>query len=66
MSDLLKEVRAISLWQPWATLIANGHKRYETRAWRTAYRGPLLIHAGLGADIEFTEFMWSQWAAWRL
>ena len=36
---------ALSLWQPWASLIALGAKRYETRSWNTAYRGPLLIHA---------------------
>jgi len=35
----------LSLWQPWASLIAIGAKHYETRDWKTAYRGPLLIHA---------------------
>lgn len=38
-------MRAISLWQPWATAIAVGAKRVETRHWPTAYRGPLVIHA---------------------
>lgn len=38
-------LRALSLWQPWASLIAAGAKRWETRSWPTAYRGPLLIHA---------------------
>jgi activating signal cointegrator 1 len=38
-------MRAISLHQPWATAIALGAKRVETRHWPTAYRGPLLIHA---------------------
>jgi hypothetical protein len=38
-------VKALSLWQPWATLIALGHKRFETRHWPTSYRGPLAIHA---------------------
>lgn len=36
---------AISLWQPYATAIAVGAKRIETRHWPTNYRGPLLIHA---------------------
>src|SRR6266446_8164646 len=31
--------------QPWATLIALGAKRIETRSWSTSYRGPLAIHA---------------------
>lgn len=37
---------ALSLWQPWATLVAIGAKRIETRGWHTNYRGPLAIHAG--------------------
>lgn len=38
-------VKAISLWQPWASLIALGPKTIETRSWATDYRGPLAIHA---------------------
>jgi hypothetical protein len=38
-------VRAISLWQPWATLIAIGAKSIETRSWETLHRGPIAIHA---------------------
>jgi hypothetical protein len=38
-------MKAITLWQPWASLIPLGLKRYETRSWGTDYRGPLLIHA---------------------
>jgi len=38
-------VRAISLWQPWASLWASGRKVHETRHWATDYRGPLAIHA---------------------
>jgi hypothetical protein len=38
-------MKAISLWQPWATLCAIGAKTFETRGWSTTYRGPLLIHA---------------------
>lgn len=40
-----KRFRAITLWQPWATLLALGVKTIETRAWSTRYTGPLLIHA---------------------
>lgn len=36
---------AITLWQPWASLIAFGQKKIETRSWKTPHRGPLLIHA---------------------
>jgi len=38
-------MKAISLLQPWATLVAIGAKRIETRSWCTSYRGPLAIHA---------------------
>lgn len=47
-------MKAITLWQPWATLIAIGAKRYETRSWPTRYRGPIAIHAAKRApgDLE--------------
>lgn len=38
-------VKAVSLWEPWASLMARGAKRIETRDWPTRYRGPLLICA---------------------
>jgi len=40
------ELTAITLHQPWASLIAFGHKHYETRDWPTNHRGPIVIHAG--------------------
>ncbi len=36
---------ALSLWQPWAWLVAVGEKVCETRSWSTKYRGPIAIHA---------------------
>lgn len=39
-------MKALTLWQPWATLVSLGHKTLETRSWPTEYRGPLAIHAG--------------------
>jgi len=36
-------VKALSIKQPWASMIARGEKTIETRTWRTKYRGPLLI-----------------------
>jgi hypothetical protein len=38
-------VKALSLWEPWAMLIALQLKRFETRSWSTTYRGPIAIHA---------------------
>lgn len=41
-------MKALSLTQPWATLVAIGAKRIETRSWSTSYRGPIAIHASKG------------------
>lgn len=41
-------MKVLTLTQPWATLVAIGAKRIETRSWRTDYRGPLAIHAAKG------------------
>lgn len=38
-------MKAITVWQPWATLLATGQKYNETRSWKTSYRGEILIHA---------------------
>lgn len=43
-------MKAISLWQPWASLIVDGRKQYETRDWATKHRGPLAIHAAKVVD----------------
>ncbi len=39
-------MKGLTVIQPWAWLIMHGPKRIENRTWRTAYRGPVLIHAG--------------------
>ena len=39
-------MKAITILQPWASLIACGAKQIETRSWATKYRGPIAIHAG--------------------
>jgi activating signal cointegrator 1 len=41
-------LKAISIQQPWASLIAIGAKRLETRSWNTSYRGLIAIHASKG------------------
>lgn len=38
-------MKALTIKQPWASLIVHGIKDIENRTWRTDYRGPLLIHA---------------------
>ena len=43
-------MKAITIIQPWATLIALGEKKIETRSWKTSYRGEIAIHAGKKVD----------------
>jgi len=38
-------MRGLTLRQPWATLVAIGAKRVETRSWKTSYRGLVAIHS---------------------
>jgi hypothetical protein len=45
-------VKAISLWQPWASAIAAGGKCWETRSWYIRYRGVLAIHAAMKTSTE--------------
>ena len=48
-------MKAITIKQPWATLIAEGYKEYEFRTWKTKYRGEVLIHAGKSMDKKAME-----------
>jgi hypothetical protein len=43
-------MKAISIRQPWAWLIVQGHKTIENRSWPTRLRGPVLIHASKTAS----------------
>ena len=40
-------MKALTIKEPWATLIIEGYKEYEFRSWKTNYRGKIVIHAGL-------------------
>ena len=40
-------MKALTIWQPWASLLVTGQKKYETRSWATADRGPIAIHAAM-------------------
>lgn len=44
-------MKALTVRQPWASYIAEGRKRYETRSKPTRHRGPLAIHAGKNTEI---------------
>lgn len=43
----MSTLRALTLWQPWATLWCSEAKVHETRRWPTMYRGWIAVHAGL-------------------
>jgi hypothetical protein len=45
-------MKALSLIQPYATLVLTGAKRYETRSWQTSHRGLLAIHASKTVPLE--------------
>lgn len=50
-------MKAITIRQPWASLIAFGDKIYETRSWSTKYRGPVAIHAGKNLDKDAFRYL---------
>jgi len=45
-------MKAISLKQPFASLIARGEKMIETRTWPTKYRGDVLICSSKRPKVE--------------
>jgi hypothetical protein len=52
--------QALSLTQPWATLVAIGAKLFETRSWQTSYRGWLAIHASKGFPAACQQLCYQQ------
>ncbi|MGY3091099.1 hypothetical protein ACVWYF_004163 [Hymenobacter sp. UYAg731] len=49
------QMKAITLHQPWATLIMLGYKTYETRSWQTSHRGTMAIHAAMFLSQEYRQ-----------
>ena len=48
--------KALTIIQPYANLIVDGHKRIETRSHNIYYRGKILIHAGKTNPESYTNF----------
>ena len=44
-------MKAITIKQPWASLIVHGIKDVENRSWKTNYRGRIYIHAGSDKNV---------------
>ncbi len=58
-------MKGLSLWQPWAWLVVNGHKDIENRKWRLprTFQVPqrVYIHAGLSmATLRPDDLEWIQ------
>lgn len=53
-------MKALSIRQPWADLIACGEKSVEVRSWKTNYTGPLLIVSSYarGPHERWAEQQW--------
>lgn len=53
------KIKCISLWQPWASLVAHGAKKIETRSWRCPLpAGTLLaIHAARKWDRDLARMI---------
>lgn len=47
-------MKAITIKQPWASLIVHGIKDIENRTWRTNFRGRVLIHAASSHGRKFS------------
>lgn len=58
-------MRCLSLSQPWASLVAIGAKRIETRSWRTTSAGPLAIHAAKAVPREAADRATSSSLCWE-
>lgn len=46
-------IRTLTIYQPWASALIHGLKKFETRPWALKTPGPLAIHAGLADNKEF-------------
>lgn len=53
-------MKAITIKQPWASLICQGIKDIENRTWPTKFRGRVLVHAGV-KDFDFSHSMTSEY-----
>lgn len=70
-------IKALTLYQPWASFMALGLKPDETRSWATDYRGPLAIHAAakihpdeVSVDVHHLAFdhfgPWRRWPTGKI
>jgi hypothetical protein len=51
----MEKAKVITIRQPWAQLIVQGDKEFETRSFNTPYRGELFIHAAKSFSFNDVE-----------
>lgn len=61
-----QQMKALSLTQPYASLIAAGEKHIETRSFNIKYRGPIAIHSSKGFPGEYKRLCESRMVCWAL
>lgn len=49
------DLKALSVRQPWAGLLARGVKRFEVRSWRPSQLGLYILHASSGKTREIRD-----------
>lgn len=54
----MSKLYALSIKQPWASLIVSGRKSIEIRSWPTRLRGRILIHAARVPDSREEAWKW--------
>lgn len=52
--------KVITLKQPWAQLVVQGHKQMETRGFKTSHRGELYIHSSAHFNSEFIDLCYTE------
>jgi len=50
-------MKALTVKQPWASLIVHGIKDIENRTWRTYFRGRVMIHAGVAKQLSIQQLL---------
>ena len=54
----MSKIYALSIKQPWASLLISGRKTIEVRSWTTRIRGRILIHAARVPDSRPEAWKW--------
>lgn len=63
MNESVRPSVALSIRQPWAWLIVEGHKAIENRNWNTDFRGLFYIHTGKTVDWQAYDWLGQKFPA---